>query len=164
MLSAAPASRRVPPPTARAPDRDPAPAAETIRTGGGSGRDAFFGNAKYLAIVLAVMGHSREPLTGQSRAADALYMTVYAFRMPAFIVISGYFSRGFDLRADRLRRLVTGVVAPYAVFETAHTLFARRAAPDPEMPVSLLGPWYLTWFLAALFVWRLTTRLWWTVR
>ncbi|KOT97515.1 membrane protein [Streptomyces sp. NRRL F-5755] len=164
MLSAAPTSRRVLPPPARAPDRGPAAAPETIGTGGGSGRDAFFDNAKYLAIVLVAMGHSWEPLTGQSRTAGALYMTVYAFHMPAFIVISGYFSRGFDLRPDRLRRLVTGVVVPYVVFETAYTLFARRAVPDPGMPVSLLDPWYLTWFLAALFVWRLTTPLWRIVR
>ncbi|RSO31824.1 hypothetical protein DMH15_24070 [Streptomyces sp. WAC 06725] len=164
MLSAAPTSRRVLPPTARSPDRGPAPAPEAIRTGGGSGRDAFFDNAKYLAIVLVAMGHSWEPLTGQSRTAGALYMTVYAFHMPAFIVISGYFSRGFDLRPDRLRRLVTGIVVPYVVFETAYTLFARRAVPDPDMPVSLLDPWYLTWFLAALFVWRLTTPLWRIVR
>jgi fucose 4-O-acetylase-like acetyltransferase len=32
------------------------------------------------------------------------------------------------------------------------------------MPISLLDPWYLTWFLVALFVWRLTTPLWKAVR
>ncbi|MFH8404984.1 acyltransferase family protein [Streptomyces sp. NPDC018019] len=153
------------PPTARAPDRGPAATeAEAPTTAAGGGRDAFFDNAKYLAIVLVAMGHSWEPLTGQSRAAGALYMTVYAFHMPAFIIISGYFSRSSDLRPDRLRRLITGVVVPYVVFETAYTLFARRAAHDPGMPISLLDPWYLTWFLAALFVWRLTTPLWRTVR
>ncbi|WP_237528148.1 acyltransferase family protein, partial [Streptomyces sp. SID337] len=55
-------------------------------------RDSFFDNAKYLAIVLVAMGHAWEPLRGDSRAAAALYITVYTFHMPAFIVISGYFS------------------------------------------------------------------------
>lgn len=187
MFSAAPTPRRVLPPTAGPSVPDPAaPAADArgegpravgrtgtetarpaARDGGdaaGSGRNAFFDNAKYLAIVLVAMGHSWEPLTGQSRTAGALYMTVYAFHMPAFIIISGYFSRGFDLRPDRLRRLITGVVVPYLVFETAYTLFARWAYDDPDMPVSLLDPWYLTWFLAALFVWRLTTPLWRIIR
>ncbi|MEU7582491.1 acyltransferase family protein [Streptomyces sp. NPDC041068] len=127
-------------------------------------RDAFFDNAKYLAIVLVAMAHAWEPLTDHSRAAEALYMTVYTFHMPAFILISGYFSRSFDMRPDRLRRLVTGVAVPYVIFEVAYTLFKRWADDDPTQPISLLDPWYLTWFLVALFVWRLTVPLWKIVR
>ncbi|WP_227025525.1 acyltransferase family protein [Streptomyces tsukubensis] len=127
-------------------------------------RDAFFDNAKYLAIVLVAMGHAWEPLRGDSRAASALYITVYSFHMPAFIIISGYFSRSFDMRPDRLRRLITGVAVPYVIFEVAYTLFKRYADNDPHYPFSLLDPWYLTWFLIALFVWRLTTPLWKAVR
>ncbi|MGY0018658.1 acyltransferase family protein [Streptomyces sp. cg35] len=127
-------------------------------------RDAFFDNAKYLAIVLVAMGHSWEPLRGDSRAAAALYMTVYAFHMPAFIVISGYFSRSFDASPERLKRLITGVAVPYVVFEVAYTMFKRTAGGDPDYPISLLDPWYLTWFLIALFVWRLSTPLWKVIR
>ena len=152
MFDAAPPSGhlRTPPP----PARPPAP----VR------RDAFFDNAKYLAIVLVAMGHSWEPLKGDSRVLEAAYTVVYAFHMPAFIIISGYFSRSFDMRPDRLRRLVTGVAVPYVLFETAYSLFKRYCDHDPGMPISLLDPWYLTWFLVALFVWRLTTPLWKTVR
>ncbi|MFF3356334.1 acyltransferase family protein [Streptomyces sp. NPDC002917] len=127
-------------------------------------RDAFFDNAKYLAIVLVAMGHAWEPLRGDSRAAAALYITVYTFHMPAFIVISGYFSRSFDASAGRIKRLVTGVAVPYVVFEVAYTFFKRWAGGDPSYPISLLDPWYLTWFLAALAIWRLTTPLWKVVR
>ncbi|MEV3855379.1 acyltransferase family protein [Streptomyces sp. NPDC050095] len=127
-------------------------------------RDAFFDNAKYLAIVFVAMGHTWEPLTDGSRAAEALYMVVYTFHMPAFILISGYFSRSFDMRPDRLKRLITGVAVPYILFETAYTLFQRTAGGDPDAPISLLDPWYLTWFLIALFVWRLTTPLWKVIR
>ncbi|MFJ9536200.1 acyltransferase family protein [Streptomyces sp. NPDC101225] len=126
----------------------------------GKQRDAFFDNAKYLAILLVAMGHSWEPLKGDSRILEAAYTVVYAFHMPAFIIISGYFSRSFDMRPDRLRRLVTGVLVPYVVFETAYSLFKRYGDHDPGMDISLLDPWYLTWFLVALFVWRLTTPLW----
>lgn len=127
-------------------------------------RDAFFDNAKYLAIVLVALGHAWEPLTDRSRTAEALYMVVYTFHMPAFVLISGYFSRSFDLRPDRLRRLVTGIAVPYVVFEVAYSVFRRWIDDDPGHPVSLLDPWYLTWFLIALFVWRLTTPLWKVVR
>ncbi|MFF3641714.1 acyltransferase family protein [Streptomyces sp. NPDC002564] len=127
-------------------------------------RDAFFDNAKYLAIVLVAMGHAWEPLRGDSRAAAALYITVYTFHMPAFIVISGYFSRSFDASPHRIKRLVTGIAVPYVIFEVAYTFFKRWAGGDPDYPISLLDPWYLTWFLAALFIWRLTTPLWKVVR
>ncbi|MDQ1038656.1 fucose 4-O-acetylase-like acetyltransferase [Streptomyces sp. V3I8] len=127
-------------------------------------RDAFFDNAKYLAIVFVAMGHAWEPLTDHSRVAEALYMVVYTFHMPAFILISGYFSRSFDMRPDRLRRLITGVAVPYVLFEVAYSLFKRWADDDPGHPISLLDPWYLTWFLVALFVWRMTVPLWKVVR
>ena len=127
-------------------------------------RDAFFDNAKYAAIVLVAVGHAWEPLRDDSRAVTAMYMLVYAFHMPAFIVISGYFSRGFDGRPERLKRLVTGLVVPYVIFETAYTLFTRWTDQEPDRPISLLDPLYLTWFLAALFLWRLTTPLWQRVR
>ncbi|MFE9764312.1 acyltransferase family protein [Streptomyces sp. NPDC005808] len=127
-------------------------------------RDAFFDNAKYLAIVLVAVGHAWEPVKGQSRGLETLYTIVYAFHMPAFILISGYFSRSFDMRADRLKRLVTGIAVPYILFEVAYSLFARWANHDPGQAISLLDPLYLTWFLAALFIWRLTTPLWKLVR
>ncbi|MEV6167097.1 acyltransferase family protein [Streptomyces sp. NPDC051954] len=131
---------------------------------GAKERDAFFDNAKYLAIVLVAMGHAWEPLRDGSRSVTALYTLVYAFHMPAFIVISGYFSRGFDASPERLKRLVTGVAVPYVIFETAYTLFTRWTDQVPDRPVSLLDPLYLTWFLAALFIWRLTTPMWRLVR
>ncbi|MFF4014316.1 acyltransferase family protein [Streptomyces sp. NPDC001843] len=130
----------------------------------GKTRDAFFDNAKYLAIVLVAMGHSWEPLKGDSRILEALYTVVYTFHMPAFIIISGFFSRSFDMRPDRLKRLITGVAVPYVVFETAYSLFKRYVEHSPGQEISLLDPWYLTWFLCALFVWRLTTPIWKLVR
>ncbi|MFD8866953.1 acyltransferase family protein [Streptomyces sp. NPDC059590] len=142
--------------------RTPSAAAAPPRAGDSAGRtrDPYFDNAKYLTIVLVVCGHAWEPLTYGSRTVTAAYLTVYAFHMPAFALISGYFSRGFDLGPGRLRRLLTGVAVPYVVFEVAYTLFYRWAQDDPGYPISLFDPWYVMWFLVALFIWRLTTPLW----
>ncbi|WP_419998916.1 acyltransferase family protein [Streptomyces boninensis] len=147
------------PPRARHAATSPSPGPLTPPQGA-KDRDAFFDNAKYLAIVLVAMGHAWEPLRGDSRAAAALYNFVYTFHMPAFLIISGYFSRSFDASPRRIQRLVTGVLVPYVIFEVAYTLFKRWADDDPGYPISLLDPWYLTWFLIALFIWRLTTPLW----
>ena len=174
----APASRRQPvPEVAQAPTRPdaerttspsaraaPARAAPARSAPAPPPRDPLFDNAKYLAIVLVAVGHAWEPLRDENRLVHALYMLVYAFHMPAFVMISGYFSRSFDTRPDRLRRLITGVVVPYILFETGYTLFRRWVGDDPGAPVSLLDPWYVMWFLPALFLWRLTTPLWLTLR
>ncbi|MFI6892678.1 acyltransferase family protein [Streptomyces sp. NPDC050256] len=147
---------------APAPAR-PAQPAGAERTAGTKRRDAYFDNAKYLAIVLVAVAHSWVPVMDGSRAARALYMVTYTFHMPAFIIISGYFSRSFDMSPAKVKRLVTGVAVPYVVFETAYSLF-RRYADEPSAAITLTEPWYLTWFLAALFIWRLTTPLWRSLR
>ncbi|WP_406216288.1 acyltransferase family protein [Streptomyces decoyicus] len=144
--------------------RSPAAVAKSGPPTPGKPRDAFFDNAKYLAIVLVALGHAWEPLYAGSRSAAALYIFVYAFHMPAFIVISGYFSRSFDMRRDRLQRLVTGVAVPFILFQTAYALFRYWAGDIPSFTVDLLDPWFVTWFLAALFIWRLTAPLWRIVR
>ena len=127
-------------------------------------RDALFDNAKFVAIVLVALAHAWEPLMDGSRTARALYMFIYTFHMPAFILISGYFSRTFDMRPDRLRRLVTGVAVPYVIFETVYSLYEKWGNDDPGHEISLLDPYYLTWFLAALFIWRMTTPIWLNLR
>ncbi|MFE3514252.1 acyltransferase family protein [Streptomyces sp. NPDC059166] len=127
-------------------------------------RDAYFDNVKYIAIVLVAVAHAWEPVMDGSRATRALYMIVYTFHMPAFILVSGYFSRSFDMSASKVKRLVTGVVVPYVFFETAYSLFKRFAGGDGDMPITLLDPFFLTWFLIALFIWRVTTPIWQSLR
>lgn len=139
----------------------PAPAAAAPAPG--KTRDPYFDNAKYLAILLVAIGHAWTPLMSDSRAATALYFFVYTFHMPAFIVIAGYFSRSFTGRPDQLKRLITGIGVPYLIFEVAYVLFHRQVN-GTDYPFSLLDPYYVTWFLIALFVWRLTAPFWQIIR
>ncbi|GGQ00911.1 acyltransferase family protein [Streptomyces mutabilis] len=141
--------------------KTPSPPDQQTRPG--RQRDAFFDNAKYLAIVLVGVGHAWGQVLDGNRTVETLYRVLYTFHMPAFIIISGYFSRSFDLSPKRVKRLITGVVVPYVVFEVGYALH-RRFSEDPGNDISLLDPTYLLWFLAALFVWRLTTPIWKTVR
>ncbi|MFE6983721.1 acyltransferase family protein [Streptomyces griseus] len=149
-----PLTSRLPRPTAAASPGTGVPDA--------GGRDHFFDNAKYLAIVLVAIGHAWEPLP-PGRLVEAAYTFIYTFHMPVFILIAGYFSRNFELRPERVWKLVTGLLVPYLVFEVLYTLF-HRALRDPDFSLSLLEPYWLLWFLPALFLWRLSTPLWQTVR
>lgn len=149
--------------TSRSPGPAAAGAGEPAAERSRSGRDPFFDNAKYLAIVLVALGHAWEPLPGSGRLVETAYTFVYTFHMPVFIIIAGYLSRGMELRSDRVWKLVTSLVVPYMVFEVAYTLFERLTG-SPEFPLSPLTPYWLLWFLPALFLWRLTTPFWQTVR
>lgn len=122
-------------------------------------RDPFFDNAKFLLVVLVVLGHSFGPLEDRIRAVKAGYLFIYAFHMPAFVLVCGYLSRSFTGRPDQLRKLVSSVLVPYVIFET---LYAGMYALvwDQPFEISLTQPRYLTWFLLALFFWRLTVPLW----
>ncbi|MFI8814065.1 MULTISPECIES: acyltransferase family protein [unclassified Streptomyces] len=153
---------RLPRPTAAGAGATATPAATGERP---DGRDHFFDNAKYLAIVLVAMGHAWEPLPDSGRLVETVYTFVYTFHMPVFIMIAGYFSRGFELRPDRVWKLVTGILVPYAVFDIVFAYF-HRAVGDPTVSVfpSLFAPYWLLWFLPALFFWRLSTPLWQAVR
>ncbi|MEU1487323.1 acyltransferase family protein [Streptomyces sp. NPDC005752] len=147
--------------------RPPAPEATPARDGApapAKRRDAYFDNVKYLAIVLVAVAHAWEPVMDGSRTARALYMVVYTFHMPAFILVSGYFSRSFDMSSPKVKRLVTSVVVPYVLFETAYSLFKRYAGGVEDTSITLLDPFFLTWFLIALFIWRVTTPIWQSLR
>ncbi|MFE0736291.1 acyltransferase family protein [Streptomyces sp. NPDC058855] len=126
-------------------------------------RDPYFDNAKYLAILLVAVGHVLPVVLAGSQATRTLYMWIYVFHMPVFVLISGYLSRSYTGRPDQLKRLLTGVALPYVVFETAYTLLMRWGA-EPNRPFSLLHPSYLMWFLLALFIWRVTAPFWSVVR
>jgi fucose 4-O-acetylase-like acetyltransferase len=125
-------------------------------------RDPFFDNAKFMAIVLVVAGHSIVDLR-DVRVAHALYLFVYTFHMPVFIVITGYFSRRFTFSGGKARKLITNLGVPYVVFETAYSVY-HWAVGHAKFEVTLLDPYYLTWFLMALFLWRLSTPVWQQIR
>ncbi|WP_131737850.1 acyltransferase family protein [Actinomadura roseirufa] len=125
-------------------------------------RDPFFDNAKYLAILLVVAGHSLANLQNVP-VAKALYIFVYMFHMPLFIVITGYFSRNWTFSGGKARKLITNVGVPYVVFEFAYSIYDWLAGRN-ELEISLLNPYYLTWFLCALFMWRLSTPVWQQIR
>ncbi|MFC7382115.1 acyltransferase family protein [Sphaerisporangium rhizosphaerae] len=120
-------------------------------------RDPFLDNAKYLAILLVVTGHLIEDLRDVP-AAHAIYFFGYTFHMPLFITLSGYLSRNFTFSPGKARKLITQLALPYVIFELAYSL--PRLVMYGKLDISLLDPYYLTWFLMSLFMWRLSTPVW----
>jgi len=116
-------------------------------------RVPLWDNARFACIVLVVLGHAVQRLTYDSTIALGLYLLIYAFHMPAFAIISGYFSKSDSPTRRQMARVLTDIVVPYVIFETLWTLtkwfVEGRANPD------LTQPSWTLWFLLALAIFRL---------
>ena len=56
-------------------------------------RVSLWDNAKFLLIFLVVLGHFADYYTKDSLNMRRLFLFIYLFHMPAFIFISGLFSK-----------------------------------------------------------------------
>lgn len=113
-------------------------------------REYLFDNYKVLLIVLVVVGHFIEPCYDQNSFLYELKWGIVAFHMPAFIFISGYFSR----KIPSIRKLVSGLVIPYFVYEMIYYLLYTLIL-DKDTGLYFARPKFSLWYLMALFVWRL---------
>ena len=76
-------------------------------------RNYFLDNYKALLILLVVIGHFIEPCYTNNVFLTILKWVIFSFHMPAFIFISGYFSK----KDMGLEKLIQKLVIPYFVFE-----------------------------------------------
>lgn len=115
-------------------------------------RDYLFDNYKVLLIVLVVLGHFIEVGVEEIPFLYWLKWFIFSFHMPAFIFISGYFSK----RQYKLTDLFRKLLVPYLIFEVLYyILYVFIIQKDTEL--YLLYPKFSLWYLMALFVWKWIT-------
>lgn len=116
-------------------------------------RIPFWDNARFACIVLVVMGHAIQRQTSDSDNALTLYLFIYAFHMPAFAIVSGYFSKASPPGIRQMRRIITDIVLPYAIMQTIWSLVQWVVeGADSFNPTQ---PHWTLWFLLALAIFRL---------
>lgn len=116
-------------------------------------RVPLWDNARWIAIALVVVGHGILPLIAASDAAYAVYLFIYAFHMPMFVVVSGYFAKSGPPGPTQLGRVITDLVLPYIIFETIWTII-RWLLGGQFLLDYATASWTL-WFLIALALWRI---------
>ena len=116
-------------------------------------RVPFWDNARYACIVLVVLGHAIQRLTYDSDIALAAYLALYAFHMPAFAIISGYFSKSGSPTRVQMARVITDILLPYVIFELLWTL--TKWLVEGQADPNLTKPSWTLWFLLALGIFRL---------
>lgn len=121
-------------------------------------RDAFFDNAKFLLIVLVVFGHIIRSYIEDYETILTLYKVIYTFHMPAFILIAGYFAKGFQ-KKGYLQKISKKLLIPYLIFQLIYSVFYYLILDQSTFQVDPLNPHWSLWFLISLFYWNLMLLL-----
>jgi fucose 4-O-acetylase-like acetyltransferase len=116
-------------------------------------RVPFWDNARFACIVLVVLGHAVQRLTYDSDVALGLYLLVYAFHMPAFAMIAGYFSKAGAPTRRQMARVITDILVPYVIFEALWSV--TKWLVEGQANPNLTEPSWTLWFLLALGIFRL---------
>lgn len=116
-------------------------------------RNPFFDNAKFLLIILVVLGHMLSIGNSNSKLSLATTEWIFTFHMPLFVFISGYFTRVTDKK-----KLLAGILnfgETLVVFTLIH-MFIEYLQGNPTLTInSVLYPKWTLWYLLSLIWWRL---------
>jgi fucose 4-O-acetylase-like acetyltransferase len=115
-------------------------------------RTPYWDNARFAAMFLVIVGHATLKLISASDTAYALYLFVYVFQVPAFVLISGYFAKATPPGVAQLKRLFTDLIVPYIIFETLWS--GIHWALSGKLKLDYSTAWWTLWFLLALVIWR----------
>ena len=114
-----------------------------------SQRMPYWDNLKGLLIFLVVLGHYFWQYREYSGMLG-MVLAIYVFHMPAFVFISGYFSK--SEKSTSAETLVKFLI--WFVFLNYSMMFYAYAAE--HRPISLSQLYYSSWYLLAIFLYRLT--------
>lgn len=116
-------------------------------------RDAYFDNLKVLLIALVAVGHLIEPLSGSDRFRP-LYLLIYSFHIPLFVLISGFFCKKITSGDYRIK-VVGSLIVPYLIFESLYSLFDYFVMGSPTLRFSYFTPYWLMWFIFSMIIWKM---------
>jgi fucose 4-O-acetylase-like acetyltransferase len=128
------------------------PAQKVARSGSPRERSPYWDNARFAAMFLVIVGHATLKLISASDVAYSLYLFVYVFQVPTFVLVSGYFAKATPPGVAQLKRLFTDLIVPYLVFETLWS--GIHWAISGHLKLDYTTAWWTLWFLLALVVWR----------
>ncbi|MEE1198261.1 MAG: acyltransferase family protein [Acutalibacteraceae bacterium] len=124
-------------------------------------RDYWFDNAKAFLVITVVIGHliqiivNQAEFTGTYSWLRTVYLSIYTFHMPVFLIISGRFSKKRVDRNDWVT-VINKMVIPYIMTQVLMALLYRMVGfgkPD----FSLISPLFSLWYIITIAVYQLIT-------
>lgn len=114
----------------------------------------FFLNLRFMLIVSVFIGNAIEPLIPTMSGLHNLYMWIFSFHMPLFVLVTGYFARN-NLAGSGGRRLLMQIGLQYIIFQSLYSLLDTTLFHVHGIHHSFFAPYLLLWFLASHACWRL---------
>lgn len=112
-------------------------------------RDSSWDNIKGVLILLVVFAHCLYGL--QNKSINAFIVEyIYFFHMPAFVFVSGYFSKS---EKSRSKNSIVKLLVAYMIFMIPFIIRAMLRGNS----VWIITPYFSAWYLLALIIWRLLT-------
>ncbi|MDQ0413531.1 acyltransferase family protein [Mesobacillus stamsii] len=117
-------------------------------------RDYYYDNAKFILIFFVVFGHLLRSFIEDNEMIYNIYKVIYTFHMPAFILVSGFFARGFN-KKGYVKKIAQKLILPYFIFQLIYSIFYYFLYSKSTFTIDLLNPHWSLWFLISLFFWNL---------
>jgi fucose 4-O-acetylase-like acetyltransferase len=114
----------------------------------------YFDNAKFLLILLVVFGHFLRPFIEEHPHVHVLYKFIYTFHMPAFILIAGFFAKGFQ-KKGYVKRITKKLILPYFIFQAIYSVYYFFLYGKDKIEFNPFNPQWSLWFLLSLFFWNI---------
>jgi len=118
-------------------------------------RNFLLDNAKFLMIFLVVFGHMIEPLVENNILFKIIFLNIYSYHMPVFVIISGMLSNA-SFNNEAISKAVKSTLLPFIIFTLIYESINILAVGDISYQTKNLHPYPILWFLYSLFIWKLS--------
>ena len=119
-----------------------------------TGRIAYWDNLKAFLIFTVVLGHFLLDLTSKGGVINSLFDYIYIFHMPAFVLVSGYFSKSYIKRGAPQVGKLFGFLILFVLFKVALWI-ESMILTGQFIKLDLIYTSNAPWYLFALFIWYL---------
>ncbi|WP_106768436.1 acyltransferase family protein [Paenibacillus faecalis] len=116
--------------------------------------ETFFLNLRFILIVTVFISNAIEPLITRMSGLHTLYMWIYSFHMPLFVLVTGYFAKN-SMEGKTCRKVLFQIAIQYVIFQTLYSLLDTFFFHVDDIHRSFFAPYLLLWFLFSHACWRL---------
>lgn len=116
-------------------------------------RNYLWDNIKTFLIISVVVGHFLGTYPVNSDFTEYLYYLIYGYHMPAFLFVSGYWSKSFCKESKIRVEKVGYLIGYYLIFQLI--FFIEIWLLDPRKEFSLFVPNIGLWYLFAIIAYYL---------
>lgn len=120
--------------------------------------DTYFFNLRFLLITFVFLGNAMEPMLDQYPTVKSMFLWIFTFHMPLFVMVTGYFAR-YSLTGDAGKRMLRQIALQYVIFQSLYSLMDVLIFHVPNIKHSFFVPYLLVWFLFSHLCWRLLLLL-----